>query len=285
MTSVGFARFLDLPLELQGCIWTIVAYASPIRERIHLLTISRLSYPWIQYAVYHTVVTVGSNMDSLASSIQANPVVFSERTRWLWMQIFSANASEQALHVIPNFQSVERAYVSRIGPIRRAVELLLELPNLQELTLDCTSPIASSSSFSATTYPGAFNLTHLICQYMRPTTRPKDFLCWFPRLSHLAIQCDSPPNIQWLRNWYTSTTNPLTLFVILKRWAHNGQVELSDSELLKPRPIVVERVGQVQDLGVQSIWKQYPEMWIAAENALLAAEKEGFDAPFILCSY
>ncbi|KAH8825681.1 hypothetical protein DL96DRAFT_1734768 [Flagelloscypha sp. PMI_526] len=221
MLSLAFPRFLDLPAEIQGRIWHLVASSLPSRsEQAKLLMISRSSHKWIQDVLYHSVYGSPSRFSRLISSISVNDEVFRVKTkRLLLKKVLSSGQVSDISTVISTFQALQRAYIEPHSQPFQALKILLSLPNLTELHMSDSYAKITSKEFTLLEGASPENMITRVCYIHSVTTPPLALFRCFPNMAYMLIRHCHHSDRSQLRSWLQNTTQSLQVLALLNRWS------------------------------------------------------------------
>ncbi|KAH8825682.1 hypothetical protein DL96DRAFT_1609613 [Flagelloscypha sp. PMI_526] len=264
MSTPAFSHFLDLPAEIQGRIWHLVAFSLPSRsEQAKLLLISRSSSIWIQDILYHTVYGHSFRFRRLSSSILANDEVFRIKTKRLLLWDIDRRKMPDMAFVIPTFQALQSAYIEPHDRPFEVLANLLALPNLTELHMSNQyAKITSEELASFEGSPSRKTITR-VCYRHGEIDPPSALFGYFPTLLYLIIRGDRPPNRGELQRWLTSSRQSLRAFTLMDIWRQMDKAELTAINILAKQ--CGKKFGVIQVtlrfISLSSYWKIMDRVW------------------------
>ncbi|KAH8825654.1 hypothetical protein DL96DRAFT_1734681 [Flagelloscypha sp. PMI_526] len=294
MESGGFSKFQDLPREVRGIVWQIAAQDYSTSQPARLLRVSKESRFWSENLVYESLIAIQPfTNNSLLSHIALRPDLFAS-TKSVWLMDYTMYDSELALSVLPTLPSLQKVSLFLSKSEFEVFECLLSLPHLKEVHLISTLNVLSISQCNTLkqTYEHS-NVTHFIpsLQQTHPGLFGGMVLHLFPRMTHLAVVCDTPPNLRVFQAWCHAAPKSLRVLVVIDQQLYSelylGAVgdKVDQFARLAPKFTVPIVVLHRKQWDRRELWIKSAYIWEAVDEAVSLSKtrtSESDGSPFIL---
>ncbi|KAH8825697.1 hypothetical protein DL96DRAFT_1817190 [Flagelloscypha sp. PMI_526] len=278
----GFSRFTELPLELQGKIWQLVAWSATKSKQASLCRISKTAKHCmgdirIEEVLYHAVYVAIDRFEDLPDILREDvpsAAKFREKTRSLCLVvIWEPNVISLILQQLTGITKL--FLLSTYAQTMEVFQCAASLKHLREIWLPWKDYYVELKTFDQNWVSST--ITHLIVESYVPTEAPNPFF-WalFPNLTHLAIKTDvfpveadfealcqrSPENLVLLENGFLLLMGPF----LKKRFSR--------------KPIVLRMTYQ-RPWNTKRFWENTGKMWDAVNCAVREAKARDDDGYFI----
>ncbi|KAH8797721.1 hypothetical protein DL96DRAFT_1640914 [Flagelloscypha sp. PMI_526] len=253
----GFARFLELPTELQGKIWRYAAWSSSKGEQAQLVLISHSTKSWTRDVLFHTIIAGSIMWPKITAILQDDnsPVapLFREKVRYFW--ISSYQVGEEVVAIIKRLKALEKLYVRTHSQIIQVLENLVEFPKLREIGTSILPWLAHAVKHGNNISLGLSKITHLLItqDYIYFVSLSNRFSASFPELTHFGIYLSGSPD-------------PLSLMTLCEEQRPEVVVVFVDAcrdenPLAMPLFKTSRKVVVIRGLAITAEWSDYRYRW------------------------